>query len=400
VLGPYGISRIFEGDDRVQVTLRYRDIDFLKALSTKELYKMTNQTSIQKETTADGVSPGLRRWGMRSWLYLGITLWALVIITFFTTISGLFVPLVVAVVIGMLCYPLVDRLAAHGVNRTIGSLLVIVLVMAVLIGTIWITVAGIYSQSDEMATEVGAGLTTLANWSNLNVSGELVEQIRAKALETLPNVASGITSFLFSGFSGVISFFMGGFTALFLLFYLLSDWDNVSNWVSHHLGVPGKLGTTLVADATSAMRIYFYALTLSNLPVAAAVGVTMWLLGLPLAIPVALVTMITSYIPYLGAILSGTFAALVALGAGGVADAAIILGVILGLQNIMDPIISNYITSDKLKMHPIVTLITTMAGGILFGALGATLANPITAVLLDTRQQIEEYRVEQQNDDV
>lgn len=336
---------------------------------------------------------------MRSWLYLGIALWAFAIITFFTTISGVFVPLVVAVVIGMLCYPLVDKLAAHRVNRTIGSLLVIAVVMAVLIGTIWITVAGIYSQSDEMVAEVGAGLTTLANWSNLNVPGELVEQIRAKALETLPNVASGITSFLFSGFSGVISFFVGGFTALFLLFYLLSDWDNIANWVGHHLGVPGKLGINLVADATSAMRIYFYALTLSNLPVATAVGITMWLLGLPLAIPVALVTMITSYIPYLGAILSGAFAALVALGAGGVVDAAIILGVILGLQNIMDPIISNYITSDKLKIHPIVTLITTMAGGILFGALGATLANPITAVLLDTRQQVEKYRVEQQNDD-
>ena len=360
---------------------------------------MTNQTSMQKETTTDGVSPGLRRWGMRSWLYLGITLWALVIIIFFTTISGLFVPLVVAVVIAMLCYPLVDKLAARGVNRTIGSLLVIVLVMAVLIGTIWITVAGIYSQSDEMVAEVGAGLTTLTNWSNLNVPGELVEQIRAKALETLPNVASGITSFLFSGFSGAISFFMGGFTALFLLFYLLSDWDNIANWVGHHLGVPGKLGANLVADATSAIRIYFYALTLANLPVAVAVGITMWLLGLPLAIPVALVTMVTSYIPYLGAIISGAFAALVALGAGGVVDAAIILGVILGLQNIMDPIISNYITSDKLKIHPIVTLITTMAGGILFGALGATLANPITAVLLDTRQQVEQYRVEQQNDD-
>ena len=359
---------------------------------------MTNQTSGQKETTANGVSPGLRTWGTRSWLYLGILLWALAIITFLTTISGLFVPLVVAVVIGMLCYPLVDKLAARGVNRTIGSVLVIVLVMAVLIGTIWITVTGIYSQSDEMVTEVEAGLTTLGNWLDLNLSSELGGQLRQKALETLPKVATGITSFIFSGFSGVISFFMGGFTALFLLFYLLSDWDNIARWVGRHLGLPEKLGIDLVNDATSAMRIYFYALTLSNLPVAAAVGVTMWLLGLPLAIPVALVTMITSYIPYLGAIISGTFAALVALGAGGVVDAVIILAVILGLQNIMDPIISNYITSDKLKIHPIVTLITTMGGGILFGALGATLANPITAVLIDAREQIQADQAEQQDD--
>jgi predicted PurR-regulated permease PerM len=106
--------------------------------------------------------------------------------------------------------------------------------------------------------------------------------------------------------------------------------------------------------------------------------------------------MITSYIPYLGAILSGTFAALVALGAGGVVDAVIILGVILGLQNILDPIISNYVTSDKLQLHPIVTLVTTMSGGILFGALGATLASPLTAVLLDVQKQVQAYQAEPQ----
>ena len=357
---------------------------------------MTNQISSQQMTAADRVSPALRTWGTRSWLYLGILLWALAIITFLTTISGLFVPMVVAVVIGMLCYPLVDYLAAHRVNRTIGSLLVILLVIAVLIGTLWVTWVGIFSQSDEMVTQLGAGLTALSNWSNLNVSTELIEQIRTKAVEALPQLASGLTSFIFSGFSGILSFFMGGFTALFLLFYLLSDWDNVSTWVGRHLGVPGELGATLIADATSALRIYFYALTLANLPVAAAVGITMWLLGLPLAVPVALVTMVTAYIPYLGAILSGAFAALVALGAGGVVDAVIILGVILGLQNILDPIVSNYVTSDKLQLHPIVTLVTTMGGGILFGALGATLANPLTAVLLDVREQVQTYRAKQQ----
>lgn len=352
---------------------------------------MTNQTPDQQETFVDGVSSGLRTWGTRSWFYLGIALWVLAIIFFLSAISGLVVPLVIAVVIGMICYPLVDKLAAYRVNRTIGSLLVIALVIAVLVGTLWVTWVGIFSQSDEMVTEVEAGLTSLANWSNLNVPTELIEQIRTKALEALPELASGIASFGLSGFSGIMAFFVGGFTALFLLFYLLDDWGGVSGWVGHHLGVPDDLGQTLVADATSAIRIYFYALTLANLPVAIAVGLTMWLLDLPLAIPVALVTMITSYIPFLGAIISAAFAALVALGAGGIVDAMIILVVIIGLQNIVDPIVTNSVASNKLEMSPIVTLLTTLGGGILFGALGATLANPVTAVLIDVRERIRAY---------
>ena len=359
---------------------------------------MISQISSLTDTAADGISPGLRRWGTRSWLWLGIFLFIIAIVAFLTTISGLVIPLVIAVVVAMLCYPLVDHLATHRVNRTIGSLLVIALVIAVFIGTAWVTAAGIYSQGNEMITAVAAGLAKLGYWINLHVPPELGGQIRTKALQTLPQLASGITSFVFSGFSGVISFFMGSFIALFLLFYLLSDWYGISCWVGRHVGLPADLGATLVAEATSAIRIYFYALTISNLPVAVAVGIAMWLLGLPLAFPVALVTMVTAYIPYLGAIVSGVFAALVALGAGSVGDAAIVIGVIVIMQNIMGPVIANKVASDKLEMNPVVTLLTTLGGGILFGALGATLGSPLTAVLIGVRKQTRNYHTQQQAD--
>lgn len=191
---------------------------------------------------------------------------------------------------------------------------------------------------------------------------------------------------------------MGGYTALFLLYYLLSDWHNIANWIGSHLGVPADLGVTLVADTVSAVRMYFYALTMANLPVAAVVGITMVLLGLPLAMPVAVVTMVTSYIPYLGALISTVFAALVALGAGGISDAIIIIVVIIVLQNVLDPIITNFVASDKLEMHPIVTLLTTLGGGILFGALGAMLASPVIAALIEARKAIGVYSAKQEDE--
>ena len=51
----------------------------------------------------------------------------------------------------------------------------------------------------------------------------------------------------------------------------------------------------------------------------------MLILDIPLAFTVILVTFVTSFIPYLGAIVSGAFAVLVALGAAGVQEAIIIL---------------------------------------------------------------------------
>ena len=349
---------------------------------------MTSQAPSQQETAADGISPGLRRWGTRSWFYLGIILFITAIVAFLSVISGLFVPSVIAVVVGMLTYPLVDILAARRVPPTIGSVLVILLVLAVCIGLAWLTVVGIVNQSEEMVTQLVAGLTHLAAISNLDVSPA---QIQTEIMDALPKLAAGLTSVVFSSISGIMGLFMGAFTAFFLLFYLLADWHGVTGWVGRHLGLPAELGANVVGQAVSAMRIYFYALTVSNLPVAIAVGLTMWLLGLPLAFPVALITMATAYIPYLGAIISGVFAALVALGAGGVADAVIIIVVITVLQNIVGPIIAINVASNKFEMNPIITLLTTLGGGILFGALGATLSAPLTAVLIDAHKEVQAY---------
>lgn len=359
---------------------------------------MTIQPSASSPTFENGKRSRLRTWGTRSWYLLGIALWGLAIIAFLSTLSGLFVPLVLSIIIGMLFYPLVDFLAAHHVNRVVGSLVVILLIMAVLVATLWIAWTGIISQSQGMTQHVEAGFASLVDATNLNVSDAAVGQIRQKLLQVLPQLATGTSSYVFAGVKGIVALAFAGFTALFLLFYLLSDWDTIMGWIGDHLGVPDELGRTLVVDATSAMRSYFYAVTLANLPVAVLVGITMWLLGLPMAVPVALVTLITAYIPYLGAIVSGAFAVLVALGSGGLLDAVIILAVIVGLQNILDPIVSNSATSSKLSLHPIVTLITTLAGGILFGALGAMLANPLTAVLLEAQKQVQTYRIEHQDD--
>lgn len=52
----------------------------------------------------------LRRWGMRSWMFVGIALGATVVAGMFGAISGRLVPLVVAVVGGVLSVPVVDRL--------------------------------------------------------------------------------------------------------------------------------------------------------------------------------------------------------------------------------------------------------------------------------------------------
>ncbi len=122
------------------------------------------------------------------------------------------------------------------------------------------------------------------------------------------------------------------------------------------------------------------------------IGVAMLILDIPLAFTVILVTFVTSFIPYLGAIVSGAFAVLVALGAAGVQEAIIILIVVLLAQNVVQTLMLTKVTSDKLRIHPIVNLGSTVIGATLAGVVGATLSAPAVATAISVSRRISQYR--------
>ena len=99
---------------------------------------------------------------------------------------------------------------------------------------------------------------------------------------------------------------------------MLVDWQNLTGWVGAHLGLEADVGSEVVDDSAVAVRRYFWALTISAVVTAVLIGGAAWLLGVPLAFTIGVVTLVTSYVPYLGAIVSGAFATLIALGANGV----------------------------------------------------------------------------------
>jgi predicted PurR-regulated permease PerM len=104
----------------------------------------------------------------------------------------------------------------------------------------------------------------------------------------------------------------------------------------------------------------------------------------PLAGPVAIVTFVTSYIPFFGAFFAGAFAVLIALGAKGLSVALAMLAITLLANNTLQNLLEPVAFGRTLRLHPLVVLLVTTAGTLLFGVLGATLAAPVTAVTLRT----------------
>lgn len=339
------------------------------------------------------IAPWLVDLGLRGWLFVGVVLAAGIVYSALAAISGLVVPLVVAVVIGILFAPLVEWGARVRIPRRLTSALVILGLAGVSALSIWVTVRGIAEQAPEIGRQLSAGLEQLGEWlDELGVSVGAGDRLVEDASDFGWWLASGLAGSLTGVFSSAAAFLIGLFVGVFLLYYLLADWDDLVEWAPGHLGVERHLAASILEDAISAIRQYFMGLTISAAVVAVVIGVTMAVLGLPLAVTIGLVTFVTAYVPYLGAIFSGAFAFLVALGSGSVGKAFILLAVVLVTQNVVQTLVQNKVTSDRLSIHPLVNFGSTIVGAAIAGILGATLSAPVVATLIRMAGRIREHR--------
>jgi putative heme transporter len=320
--------------------------------------------------------------GRGAWLLVGIAV--LLGIAFFVLglISDLVIPLVFAAILAAIFVPLVDRLERWGVARWLGAPLVVLLAIGVVSVIAWMVVAGLLGQGREILAQITAGLEEAGSLPGM------AELDTNKVIRILGELVQALVSGLLSGLGSVTVLIVGIVTGLFILLFLMKDWrlvvDGTANQLAALIGLPDRVGRQIVADTVHSFRSYAWGLTIVGLMNGAVVGLGAVLLGVPLAGPIAIVTFATSYIPFFGAFFAGAFAVLVALGARGLSVALAMLAITLLANNTLQNLLEPVAFGRTLRLHPLVVLLVTTAGTLLFGVLGATLAAPVTAVTLRT----------------
>jgi predicted PurR-regulated permease PerM len=316
--------------------------------------------------------------GRGSWLVLGLVGVIAVTLVLLGVISSLMIPLAVAAVVAAIVVPLVDVLERWHVRRWLGAALVLLLGLAIVVGVTAIVVVGIVDQSDEIAAQAGAASRRAATVEP-TVAGS--DQVHAAVLSTIRIVFGGVLGRLFGS---VVGFVVGLVMGIFILLFLLKDWATIVTWAGRHAGLPEPLGARLVQHAIEAFRAYARGLTLIGVANAVIIGVGMLAIGVPLPGTIAVVTFVGSYVPYLGAFVSGAFAVVIAYGGGGLWLALIALAIVLLAQNTLQNLLEPKAFGSQLRLHPLVVLLVVSGGALLFGVFGAILAAPLTSVAVQT----------------
>jgi len=215
----------------------------------------------------------------------------------------------------------------------------------------------------------------------------------AQTRELGPTLAVGVFAQLTAGVAGLVAAVVGVVLALYILLLVLADGPRIHALVLSWIPGPPGFGTTLTARAAHTARRYFVGLTWIALMNAAVISLGALVLDVPFVPGIAVLCFVAAYIPYVGAFLSGGFAVLLALGSGGTWTALAMVGVLILANSVLENLLRPLTFGAVLRLHPLVVLLVTLAGGILGGALGMMIAPPIAAIAADVVRQVRDPRL-------
>ena len=337
----------------------------------------------QREIVGFETPAWFRTVGVGAWLALGIAGVLALALFLIALVAGVAIPLAIAAVLATILVPLADRLERLHVPRWLGATFVLILALSAVVATISIVVTGITSQSDEI-------------WAQLEGSLQQVDTDAAPVAgssDTLIDAAHQLVRLLMSGvlgslFSSASSLVVGSVLAIFMLLFLVKDWAQITRWTANHLGLPPAVGRSILDGTVNAFRGYAAGLTVIGLANAAVVAIGAVVLGVPLVATIALVSFVTSYVPYLGAFVAGAFAVLIAYGSGGLGVALAMLAIVLLANNTIQNMVEPFAFGTRLRLHPLAVLLTVTTATLLFGVMGAILAAPLTSAAVSAYHQL------------
>ena len=315
------------------------------------------------------------RIGIWSWSFVGFVAATVIVAVALGAVSEIVLPAVFAAVLAVVFKPLVGKLERRGLKPTLAAG-VIVLGLAALMTVVAIgTVRGIVQQRDEIGASVDAAMANAS--AELDVDEKSLGDARAAAEETTPAVAEGFLTKVVSGIDALIGLAGGLILGALIMYYLLKDGTSLRR------SVVGQIAPSIrdevdsfIGDACQILRSYGRGRTVMSAIVAAVIGVASLLLSLPLVFTIVVANFIGGYIPYIGAFLGGGLAVIIALGDGGLAEAAIMLGVVLAANLALENFVEPKVMGRTLDIHPLVVLVVTALGGLLGGIVGLILAVP------------------------
>lgn len=210
-----------------------------------------------------------------------------------------------------------------------------------------------------------------------NISGTLIEQA-----ETLPSRLGDAAGALQAVTIGVFATIVQLVTVLTITFFLLKDGRRIVGWVFDQMGPDSRERYRCMGeDVYRSVGGYVAGALIVATICGVVTYVTLMSLGVPFAIPLAVMSAFLALIPLVGATLAGVIIGVVTAFDDFPTDTIIWVVVIMVYQQIESNVLQPYVYRRTVNLHPLVIISGILVGASLLGVLGALVAIPIAAAV-------------------
>lgn len=346
----------------------------------------------QRETVIGQGVAWLSRWSLR-WIIIAV---AVVLLWWLVSRAWVIVlPVVIALIVCTVLAPparLLRERAKFPAALAAGT--VIIGAFAVVGGILWALAPSVVDQVGDIAEDASAGLGKVEDWlidGPFQVSDDQLSTAIGAAQDRLTDSASTIASGVFTGVSAVTSTIIGAALVLVLTFFFLKDGPKFLPWLRRVGGQ--KAGAHLdvvLLRSWNTLGGFIRTQAVVSFVDAIFIGTGLLIVGVPLAVPLAIMTFFGGFIPIVGAFVFGALAVLVALVSNGLTGALIVLAIVVGVQQLEGNVLSPWLQGRSMKLHAAVILLGVALGSTLFGVVGAFLAVPVIAVAAEMLRYLSE----------
>jgi predicted PurR-regulated permease PerM len=336
------------------------------------------------------------RWTVRL-LIIGVGLWAL--FWLMGQLWSVLLPILLGLLLATILWPPV-RFLRRRLPNALAAFIGVVGFLAIFSGLIAVLAPQVTSQAQDLVDQASQGLGSLQSWlagPPFNLGPDALGGLVDQGISELQSNGQQIAGVVLGSLGAVGSAIVTLVLALVLCFFFLKDGPRFLPWLRTWIGATTGRHVEVLSDRVwTALGQYVWSQAAVAFVDGFFIGIGVWILGVPFALPIAVLTFFGGFVPIVGAFVAGGIAVLVALVSGGVWTAVGVLVIVLAVQQLEGNVMQPMLVGRTLKIHPAVVLGAVALGGTLFGIVGAFLAVPAVAVV----QVIARYVREQMDQPV
>jgi predicted PurR-regulated permease PerM len=324
--------------------------------------------------------------------------WRLVVIAVGIVIFGylivalreIVIPVLIALLVSALLVPMVNFLHRHRWPKGLAVAVAILVALGVIGGLVTLVTFQVRDGLSEVTSRAQDQYQVLLDWlagppfnlDEAELGGYIDSAVEAIGADTSTLVSGALSVGTTAG-----HLLTGGLLVLFTTLFVLIDGRGIFQWIVRLFPRRARAGVSGAGHAgwltlTTFVRVQIFVAFID----AVGIGLGAWIVGLffggfPLVIPIAVLVFLASFVPVIGAVISGALAVFVALIFGGPIPALAMLGVVLLVQQLEGHVLQPLIMGSAVKVHPLAVVLSVAAASFVAGIPGALFAVPFVATL-------------------